>query len=173
MRLYDIAQDYLEVIEGGFIFNEETGELLFDSDNLDELKAELDQKLENCALYIKNLESDIKAISDEMEKLKQRRDQKKKKVEKLKDYVVMVMMMSDIKKLDTPRVALSTRKSSYVEVYDEQKLRQICPEAFVTQEPKLSKTELKKILTGSFGESLGEELSQCATIEENYNLQIK
>lgn len=168
MRLYDIAQDYLEVIEGGFIFNDD-GEILFDSDNLDELKAELETKLENCALYIKDLESDVKAISDEIDKLKQRKDQLKKKAERLRDYVVANMMMADIKKVDTPRVALFTRKSSYVEVYDENKLKELCPEVFVEQEPKLSKTMLKKVLL-SMDNNL---LSDCADIEENFNLQIK
>ena len=172
--LYDIAQDYLAVIDGGFVFNED-GEILFDSSNIDELKAALDDKLEACALYIKDLESDEKAISDEIEKLRKRKEQLKKKSEHLRDYVVANMMMVDVKNVETPRVTLSYRKSSFVDVYDEDGLYNICPSVFDDQKPKLSKTRLKNLLNNQ-NEAMRDaifEVKKYADIEENFNLQIK
>ena len=44
MKLYELAQMMDMVINGGLVFDEETGEVLFDSSNLDELEAALDAK---------------------------------------------------------------------------------------------------------------------------------
>ncbi len=35
MKLYEISQTYFDVINGGMVFDEETGEVIFDSSNLD------------------------------------------------------------------------------------------------------------------------------------------
>lgn len=168
MRLYDIAADYVHVIEGGFIVNEETGEIIFDSDNLDALEAELNDKLEACAIVYKNKQAEADAIDNEINNLKKRKERLSKKSDSLKKYVLACMQMADMKKLETPKVALSTRKSSSVVVYDENKLKQIAPQVFVEQEPKLNKTLLKKVLADTHG-----ALDSCAAIQENINLQIK
>lgn len=167
MRLYDIAADYVHVIEGGFIFNDD-GEILFDSENLDELEAELEDKIEATALYYKNLDAEQTAIENEIKALQKRKDTLANKKDRLKKYTLACMQMADMKKLETSKVALSTRKSSSVVIYDENKLKQIAPQVFVEQEPKLNKTLLKKVLADTHG-----ALDSCAAIQENINLQIK
>ena len=56
MKLYEINQHYLEVLENGFSFDEETGEILFDKENLDQLEGAFEEKVDNIACYIKDLE---------------------------------------------------------------------------------------------------------------------
>ena len=51
--LYEINNDYVNVIENGFSIDEETGEILFDKTNLDELEIEFKEKADNIACYIK------------------------------------------------------------------------------------------------------------------------
>lgn len=168
MRLYDIAADYLEVINGGFIVDEETGEIIFDGDNLDELETELEDKLEACAIVYKNKQAEADAIDNEINILKKRKERLIKQSDSLKKYILACMQIADVKKLETPKVALSTRKSSSVVVFDEDSLRLIAPQVFIEQAPKLNKTLLKKVLADTHG-----ALDNCAAIQENYNLQIK
>lgn len=58
MSLYEISNDLVTVINGGMVVNEETGEITFDSENLEELELAFNDKVESVALFIKNLEAE-------------------------------------------------------------------------------------------------------------------
>ena len=73
MKLYELAQMMDMVINGGLVFDEETGEVLFDSSNLDELEAALDAKIEACCIVVKETEAEAEAIKAEEKRLKARR----------------------------------------------------------------------------------------------------
>lgn len=116
--LYQISSDYMAVLDGGMVVEEETGEIIFDSTNLDELKAAYEDKLEACALYLKNLESDAEAIKAEEKALADRRRTIERKAERMMDYVSSCVQDVAGCKFETPRVSLSLRKSKRVEVFD-------------------------------------------------------
>ena len=65
MNLYEINSQ-IENFE--FKIDEETGEVL-NMNELNELKMSKDEKIENIALWIKNLKSDEKALDDEIKTL--------------------------------------------------------------------------------------------------------
>lgn len=144
--LYEISQDYVHLIEGGFIIDEDTGEVLFDPSNIDDKEAELREKLESVSCFVKNLEAEAAAIKAEEESLAKRRKTKERKADRLRSYMLGCMDSTDLRKLDTPRASLSIRKSSRVEVTDEAALRQCAPMAFKPQPDKLDKTLLRKIM---------------------------
>lgn len=164
MKLYEIATAFEEVINGGLIFSEETGEILFDSENLDELEAALDEKLEACGVVVKNLVAEAEAIKAEERNLAERRRRKEAEADRLKDYVLYWMEKSGAKKIDTARVALSTRKSSVVDVTDEAKV----PREFVKVKTteSVDKAAVKKAIKA------GEEVAGCV-INERLTLQVK
>ena len=129
MKLYELAQMMDMVINGGLVFDEETGEVLFDSSNLDELEAALDAKIEACCIVVKETEAEAEAIKAEEKRLKARRERKEKEAARLREYVQRCMEQSGARKIDTPRVCVTSRSSKYVNVYDEAKVPRMFTES--------------------------------------------
>lgn len=164
MKLYEITNALETVINGGLIFDEETGEVIFDSENLDELAGELDDKLEACGIVIKEAQAEAEAMKAEEARLKERRQRKEKEAERLKEYVLSCMERVGAKKIDTPRVALSTRKSSVVDVFDEE----LIPREFfnVKTTASVNKVAIAKAIKA------GEVVEGCE-LSERFSLQVK
>ena len=118
MNIYEINKAIEDILEDGFSVDEETGEILFDESNLNALNAEISEKIENVACYIKNLTADISALKEEEKNLNARRKQKERKIDSLKGYINYAMELSGRKSLESPRCKVSYRKSSSVEVPD-------------------------------------------------------
>lgn len=160
MTLWQIDERINKILENDFYIDEETGEV-FLPENLDELDVERTEKIENIALYIKNLKSEAEAIKSEVDNLKSRADVKKKKAERLTDYLDKIL---GGEKLETSKVALSYRKSTSVKIENEE----IIPDEFMTikTEKKPNKTAIAKLLKN------GETVVGCELVEKQ-NLQIK
>lgn len=109
MTLYEINQAMLSLID------DETGEIS-DIDAFNALGIEANEKIENTALWYKNLCSDIEAIKAEEKALAERRKQAENRAERLKSYLNFWL---NGQKFETPRVKCSFRKTSSVDVDDE------------------------------------------------------
>ena len=118
MNLYEINEQ-IEIILSQVDENGELPETVADS--LEQLAVDEQTKIENTALYYKNLLSDARAIREEEVALAERRRTKEKKAEQLKAYLSGYLTAKDYKKYETPRALLSFRKSVRTEV-DEAKL---------------------------------------------------
>ena len=167
--LYQIESGIIELLENGFnmaCVDAETGEIdeKKAAEYLDELKLARADKVENIALYIKNLESDAAQIKEEEKNLKARRESKERKAERLRDYLKTSMITFDEKKFETARVALSFRTSKTVVIEDLEKLdKQFIKEKI---DYTADKAAIKKAIAD--GATVA-----GAYIEENQNLQIK
>lgn len=106
MNLYEINESITALIDP------ETGEIA-DIKAFEQLTMAREVKLENMALWIKNLESDAAAIRAEEKALAERRKSAESKAESLKGY--LASMLGEGQRLETPRVKLSWRKSSAVQ----------------------------------------------------------
>ena len=160
--LYELDQAVLTVLDGGLVFDEETGEIYWDEDNFAQLEMERNAKLESVALFIKGLEAEASAIRTEERSLAERRSIKEKKVERLRDYLTRSMETFGDKKLETPRVALSFRRSEQVDVFDESML----PNRFCKTKTTPDKAAIKKAIKDG-------ETVDGAILVERQNLQIK
>lgn len=164
MKLYEIA-NYIEVaIEGGYVIDEDTGEVLFDSENLDQLEVEFNEKLEACAVYVKSLQAEAEAIKREEEALRKRRQSTERKAERLKLYMDRCMHEVGESKLTTPKVALTYRKSAVVEIEDPAAIPHYYCRAKTTMEP--NKKAIKNAIRG------GKHVPGAMLIEKE-NLVIK
>lgn len=164
MKLYEINKHYEEVINNGFSFDEETGEILFDAENLDALECAFDEKVDNIACYIKDLDALKSAIDAEAKVLAERKKTTQTKIDTLKQYITESMKLRDLTKLETARNKLSFRKSTSVNITDESK---ISTDYFVEKvERKLDKKTLLADL------KKGAEI-EGAELQEKKNLQIK
>ena len=122
--LYEIDKAILSVIENGYQVDMETGEILFDCDDLESLQAAKDKKLEGCACYVKNLLADVEALKFEEMALATRRKQKEKRIEHMKRYLAASMDLDGMKTFETPKCKLSFRKSTALEIKDESRIPQ-------------------------------------------------
>ena len=151
--LYEINQDIMNCID----FT--TGEIL-DDEKLQELQMEKSEKIENIALWIKNLESETKAIKDEINVLRERNELKERKIEKLKQYLTGNVE----KKFETSKVIISYRKSVSVNITDESKLEEKYIKTKI--ETSVDKMAIKEAIKNGITVS-GAELI------EKQNIQIK
>ena len=153
MKLYEINQSILECIDN------ETGEII-DADKLNELQIAKDEKLENLALWYKDLLAEANALKEEKETFAEREKAAKNKAESIKNYLSFVLNGENFK---TTKCALSFRKSEKTVIDDIYSI----PESYLKySEPKADLTEIKKAIKN------GEEI-KGAHLEETQNIQIK
>lgn len=155
MTLYEISKE-IENFE--FKVDEETGEIL-NIMQLDEIMMARDEKIENIALWIKNLDAEASAIREEEKALAERRRSKEKKAESLKEYLSSNL---DGKMFETSKVKISFRKSQSLNVADVEKL----PGVFRKVKIEADKTAIKNALKSGF------YIEGCEIVE-NSNIQIK
>lgn len=152
--LYEINDAILACIDM------ETGEVL-DNEALDNLIMERETKLENVALWVKNLESDAAAYEAEKKVFEARAKAAKNRAESLKRYLTYAL---EGQKFKTAKCAVSFRKSYKVDVLD---VEQIPVEYVQTvTEKKPDKTALKDVL------KTGAEVPGCRLVE-SLNIGIK
>ena len=142
MTLYEINDkiiDFMNNIE----IDEETGEILTDMSQLDQLQVAHDEKIENIACFIKNVEAECDAIKKEEVNLAKRRKTKENLVNRLKDMLSYDLQGS---KFETPRCKISFRKSTSTEVNEDEFLKYHKDLCTKVETYKYSKADLKKMV---------------------------
>lgn len=161
--LYEINKTIEDVILKGFVVDEETGEIMFDQSDLERLEINFKEKVDNIACFIKDRKALANAIGDEVKALQGRKKVIERQVERLEQYVTDAMNAREMDKVETERSRVSFRKSTSVEIIDEEKLdSKYKKEVIETKiDKKLLATDLKQ------GEVEG------AKLVINQNIQIK
>ena len=153
MKLYEINEQIMDCIDS------ETGEVI-DPEKLNNLQITKDEKIENLALWYKDLLAEANALKEEKEAFAAREKSAKNKAESIKNYLSYVLNGENFK---TTKCALSFRKSEKTVIDDIYSI----PENFLKYvEPKADLTEIKKAIKN------GEEI-KGAHIEETQIIQIK
>ena len=152
--LYQIDQAILECLDA------ETGEII-DAEKLNALFMEKNQKIENVALWIKNLQADALAYKAEKDAFAARQKAAENKVESLKAYLVSAL---DGQKFSTAKCAVSFRKPEAVQVDDVNSIPAEWIRTKTTIEP--DKTAIKAAIKA------GQEITGCKLVE-NTSVQIK
>lgn len=126
-------------------------------DTLDSIEDAIENKAENIAKLIRNLESDVAAYKEEEERLKTKRQATENKVKWLKTYLEDNMKLTGKTKFKSGMFNFSIQKNpASVNITDEKAI----PEEFlIPQLPKIDKTSLKEILKRGI-EVPGAELKQ-------------
>lgn len=153
MKLFEIDEALQEC------FDAETGEIL-DITRFEDLQLEREQKLENIACWIKNLEADAEALKAQKMTFAERQKETENKAERLRNYLQYALQNTNFK---TVNVEVKFRKTSKVEVPDVYKL----DENFLKySEPTADKTAIKKAIQDG-------QAVEGATLIENISMSIK
>lgn len=162
MNLFEINKE-IELLLMDAV-DQETGELLAEAeDSLDSLEMEREEKLLNCAKYIKGQVAFLNALKEEKKNIDSRIKTLNNQIDQFKGYVLKNMDVSE--KFKDAQATISTRKSTKVDIesYDNipDDLMRIIPES---REP--DKTAISKKLKD--GEAI-----EGAQLITNYSLQVK
>ena len=161
LSLYEINE---KILNFRYEFDEDTGELLNETE-LDELNMAREEKIENLCLYAKSLRAEASAIKDEEKNLKERREAKENKADRIEDYIARNLNGA---KFETPRVKISWRKSESVEILNEDAVPERFLDIQVVRKPQ--KAEIRKRLKEA--EAKGEEIP-WARLNVNNNMSLK
>lgn len=158
MNIYEIDNEMLSLID------EETGEIK-DYEAFEELQMQREEKIENTALWYKNLVAESKAIREEEKALAKRRKSLENKAESLKNFVNRTLQGN---KFSTSKVAISYRKSTAVEVDDKfiDYAMKNNNDLLTFKRPEPNKTVIKGMLQGGF------DIPHAELVERN-NMSIK
>ena len=140
------------------LVDEETGEIL-DFEAFDNLQMEKDKKIENTALWIKNLQAEAEALKAEKMAFAERQKSAENKINSLKKY------LSDYlagQKFETAKAKISFRKSEAVEIADLDKI----PQEYLKVTYAADKTAIKSALRNGVA-------IEGAEIVQNNNISIK
>ena len=152
MNLYEINKAMQECIKF------ETGEI--DLELFEKLQLAKDEKIENVALWIKNLSSDVEGMENEKKAFEERIKAAKNKVIVLKAYLEMAL---NGEKFQTAKCSITFRKSKSVTVLDVSKLDK---DYLKYADPTADKTAIKKAIESGV-------TVPGASLVENLNVQIK
>lgn len=164
--LWEITQEFLalaSLIEeaGGEATDEVMEELAISRENFA-------HKAEGYARLILKWDSEVDAASAEIKRIQAIKKTKENAVGRLKETLKTALLIfgqedsKGIKRFETPLIKLSTRKSTSIEITDEQALPQ---EAFVIKR-EVSKTAIKELLEA--GAAI-----EGASVRENISVVIK
>lgn len=106
MTLYEIDQQLLDCIDL------ETGEII-DAEKLTALQMERDEKIENVALWIKDLKAEIDALKAEKQAFADRQKSAERTLESLNKWLTSALAGEKFK---TTKVAVSFRKTKSVQI---------------------------------------------------------
>ncbi|NCD17617.1 MAG: hypothetical protein EOL91_09980, partial [Actinobacteria bacterium] len=138
----------------------ETGEII-NTDMFDALQLERTEKLENIALWIKNLKADAEMYKAEKNSFADKQKQAETKVESLRNYLDSAL---NGKMLKTAKVNVTYRKSTVLEYDGVTKV----PEHYLKYaEPTIDKTAIKDAM------KTGEVSIDGFKLVVNNNIQIK
>jgi hypothetical protein len=160
--IYQIEQNYLQIVNQ-LIDNE--GELSPELETeLQITQDQLQNKAVNYCMVIKQIDSDIEQIENEVKRLNQLKKVQQNVIDRLKSALTQAMKIFEVDEIKTPLIKINFRKSESVEVDDVNALPNDFKTIKVTE--TADKVKIKEVLKS------GGSIEGCRIIT-NQNIQIK
>lgn len=162
LKLYEINEqlESLLMLDSGNYVDLNTGEVLT-KEAVDELQLEREVKIENCLLFVKNMNAEAEMIKAEIDNLTARMKVCKNKAEWCKNYVANELAGEKFK---TAKVSVTYRKSEAVELQGE--ILDVPYQYLKYKAPELDKTAVKNAI------KMGADVPGCVLVERQ-NIVIK
>lgn len=137
--LYELTGQYLALME---IAEEADPDVL--RDTLEGINGEFEDKADNCAKVIRNLEGNVEAIKAEIERLEKKKKGWENSIQSIKKNLERSMIITGKRKFKTLLFSFGIQKNTpSVSVKDESK---VPAQFWKKQDPKLDRTSLKEFL---------------------------
>lgn len=155
--LFDLSTDYQQLYD--LIAEQEDEQIL--KDTLASINDAIEDKADGYVAVIKTLESDNKAIDEEIKRLRQRKTSNQNGVKRLKESLQEVMEQTGKEKFKTALNTYSIANNPpSLDITDESLIPK---QYYIEQQPKLDKKELLKVVKDGL-EIKGVELKQSRSL---------
>lgn len=166
MKLYDLTNEYLEVLD---MVDADNGEDVQQAiiDTLESIECVLEEKVENIAKLMHSISADERALKAEEERLHNRRMALVNRKASIKDYLKTQLDKAKIKKVKTSLFTVYTQNNKPSVVADEADARlKKYPEIWNSHPDTLNKTVIYELLKS------GEKI-EGASLETTQSLRIR
>lgn len=162
-NLFEIDKQLMKCVKlaSGDFVNTETGEVV-DTEAIEQLNMEKNRKIRNIACWVRNLDAEEKALSEQIKIFTDRRNAVKNKKESLKSYLSNYL---NGEKWKNDEVNITWRTSEVILLADNLDVTKL-PKQYVEYDPHVNKTLLKKDIKD------GLEIQGVQLVKRN-NIQIK
>lgn len=170
---WGLTEVMFNVIENGFYADDETGEVFFTSDDLEALTDKLDDKLNGICGYIKRSEAQAEILKNRKKEIEDNIKFYENRAERLNEFLKALMLANNIDKRELKDYRLSTRKTSSVNITDENAVYK-----FLEEHPEYNETCRKvetktSLIKKGLKDVLANENIPGAQIVEGKSISIK
>ena len=161
MTLYQLKGEWLSLMD--MLETEEDQQVI--NDTLESLNYEIEEKADNYARVIRELESRIDGLTKEIDRMMDTRRVIKNNISRLKGNLQDAMILTGKENFKTDLFSFGIQNNPPAVVLDTDKLSDIPEEFLIPQEPKLDRKSMKKYL----------EMNDVAWghLEQNRGLRIR
>lgn len=177
---WGISQQIAQIVEQGFSYDEETGEVFFTTEDLEQLQMALDEKLESLAGLYQRFNSEADALKIRAKEVSNNSKVIANKANKIKEYIDSLMQINGKDKVKVGDKTISYRKSTSSNITDEEALMKYINSSeslkekyLVYKTPEISKKSLSDDIKASKSGDIYTLNIPGFELVENRNLIIK
>jgi sugar-specific transcriptional regulator TrmB len=164
MTLYEITSDYMQLMQ---MMEDPEMDPQTLADTMEGIEGELEDKADNYAIVMKNLEADLNGIKAEIDRLSTRKKTIENNIKRMKEALQFSMETTGKNKFKTELFSFGIRKNAPAVVMDEPYIENV-PERFLKySDPTINRSAIKEAIQN------GEDLEGLAHLEQSTSLSIR
>jgi sugar-specific transcriptional regulator TrmB len=164
MTLYEITSDYMQLMQ---MMEDPELDPQTLADTMEGIEGELEDKADNYARVMKNMEADLNGIKAEIERLSTRKKTIENNIKRMKEALQFSMETTGKTKFKTELFSFGIRKNAPAVVMDEPYIENV-PERFLKySDPTINRSAIKEAIQN------GEDLEGLAHLEQSTSLSIR
>ena len=164
MTIYEITSDYLQLMQ---MMEDPDLDPQTLADTMEGIEGELEDKADNYARVMKNMEADLNGIKAEIDRLSTRKKTIENNIKRMNEALQFSMETTGKTKFKTELFSFGIRKNAPAVVMDEPYIENI-PERFLKySDPTINRSAIKEAIQN------GEDLEGLAHLESSTSLSIR
>lgn len=164
MTIYEITNDYLQLMQ---MMEDPELDPQTLADTMEGIEGELEDKADNYARVMKNMEADLNGIKAEIDRLSTRKKTIENNIKRMKEALQFSMETTGKTKFKTELFSFGIRKNAPAVVMDEPYIENV-PERFLKySDPTINRSAIKEAIQN------GEDLEGLAHLEQSSSLSIR
>ena len=164
MTLYTLTNDYINLL--ALAEDPDTDPEVL-ADTLEGLDGQLEDKADNYAKVIRQIESDVNGLKAEIERLQARKTAAQNNIDRMKANLEQMMIATDKTKFKTELFSFGIQKNPAKVVMDEQYIENVPEEYLKYKDPEIDRKKIAEDLKA------GKDLNGIAHLEQSESLRIR
>ena len=164
MTLYELTNDYINLL--ALAEDPDTDPEVL-ADTLEGLDGQLEDKADNYAKVIRQIESDVNGLKAEIERLQARKTAAQNNIDRMKANLEQMMIATDKTKFKTELFSFGIQKNPAKVVMDEQYIENVPEEYLKYKDPEIDRKKIAEDLKA------GKDLEGIAHLEQSESLRIR